>query len=152
MQAGLAETAMQARSAYVETHDELTGLPNRRCVDELARALALDARSALVVMLIELPKIDAQLRKFIAERLRACARGDDVVACVDDDRFAVLLSPHIGPDAEGKLLARLRAATASDRLDVPAMIGVARCPEDGTSLDQLLAHASSRMRAQDASH
>ncbi|HXD52547.1 MAG TPA: diguanylate cyclase [Burkholderiales bacterium] len=143
---------MQARSAYVETHDELTGLPNRRCVDELARALALDAKSALVVMLIELPKIDAQMRKIIAERLRACARGDDVIACVGDGRFAVLLTPHIGPDAEGKLLARLRIAIGSNLLDVPATIGVARCPEDGTSIDQLLAQASSRMRVQDASH
>ena len=143
---------MQARSAYVETHDELTGLPNRRCVDELARALALDAKSALVVMLIELPKIDAPTRKVVAERLRACARRDDVVACVDDERFAVLLTPHIGPDAEGKLLARLRSAIDANMPDIPAMIGVARCPEDGTSIDQLLAHASARMRTQGTAH
>jgi diguanylate cyclase (GGDEF)-like protein len=137
---------MPSRSTYVETHDELTGLPNRRCVDELAHALALDAKSALVIVLIELPQVDDALRKIIAQRLRTCARGDDVVACLDDNSFAVLLTPHIGPDGEDKLLGRLRIAVGTDMLGLTATIGIARCPEDGTRLEQLLAKADQRMR------
>ena len=147
---------MQSRSAYVDTHDELTGLPNRRCVDELARALALDQKSDLVIVLVQFGAVDADSLKTIAQRLRECARGDDVVARLDDGRFVILLTPRVGRNDEAKLLTRLRCAiaapTAADSIGAAATVGVAYCPEDGTSLDQLLAQASLRLRAQDATH
>lgn len=138
------------RSAYLETHDELTGLPNRRCVDELACALCLDQKSDLVVVLVDFGTTHAGALKAIAQRLRDCARGDDVVAHLDDGRFALILTPRISHDDEAKLLLRLRAAiaepVATSAGSVSATLGVAYCPEDGTSLERLLAQASLRMR------
>lgn len=136
----------------LETHDELTGLPNRRCVDELGRALALDAKADLVVVLMDLPPLSDGMRKTIAQRLRACARGDDVIARIGDDRFAVLLTPRIGPDDEDKLLARLRIASGAEVLGINAEFGVARCPEDGTDVETLLACAAVRLRNAAVAH
>ena len=133
---------MRTRS---ETRDELTGLPNRRSVDGLARALALDAKSDLVIVLIALPGVGDDVRKCVAERLRACARGDDVVARISDDRFAMLLTPRIAPAEEDKLLARLRSTIGAGLPGIAATLGVARCPEDGTNLDALLSRASQRL-------
>src|SRR4051812_20956770 len=93
--------------SYLETHDELTGLPDRGCVDRFARALALDAKSDLVVVLVELPPLNDGMRKTIVQRLRACARGDDVLARIDADRFALLLTPRLGANDEDRLLMRL---------------------------------------------
>jgi GGDEF domain-containing protein len=138
--------------SYVETHDELTGLPNRRCVDDLARAMHLDDHADLVVVLIELPSLSDALRKAIATRLRACARGDDMIARVGDDRYLMLLTPRIGADEESKLLARLRTALGTHVLGITAQFGIARCPEDGTDIEQLLAHAGARLREQTVAH
>jgi GGDEF domain-containing protein len=130
----------------LETHDNLTGLPNRNSIDELGRALALDVKSDLVVVVIELPPLGDDMRRTVAQRLRTCARGDDVIARIGDDCFAVLLTPRIGPEDEGKLLARLRIATGAHVLGINVAFGVARCPEDGTEVETLLAHARTRLR------
>lgn len=143
---------MQSRSANVETHDELTGLPNRHCVDELARALALDHKSDLVVVLVECNAPDADALKTIAQRLRDCARSDDLVARLDEGHFILMLTPRIGRDDEARLLARLRSAIEGHVAGGADGVAVARCPEDGTSLDQLLARASLRMRNESVAH
>jgi len=138
--------------SYPETHDELTGLPNRCGVDELARALVLDAKSDLVLVLIELPPLTDDMRRTIGQRLRVCARGDDVIARISEDRFAMLLTPRIGPDGEDKLLARLRIAVGAQLLGIIAAFGVARCPEDGTGFENLLTCAAARLRDAAVAH
>ena len=150
----------QQSHAYVATHDELTGLPNRRCIDELARALGLDEKSDLVVVLIALNGIETvdedtgsikrdDVLKTLAHGVRSCARSDDVVARLSPSQLVLLLTPRIGGDEEARLLGRLRAAIAeplSHLQGVSACVGVARCPEDGTALEALLAAAERRMR------
>jgi len=37
-------------------------------------------------------------------------------------------------------------------LGITAAFGIARCPEDGTSIEQLLAQASARIREQTVAH
>jgi len=135
-----------------ETHDALTGLPNRRCVDDLVRALDLGARSDLVLVLIDLPCLADGMRKTIAQRLRACARSDDMLARLGDDRFALLLTPRLAQGEEEKLLGRLRTAIGAHVFGIAAEFGIARCPEDGTSLEQLLAEASQRLRSGTTAH
>ena len=141
---------MPSPFAPAPTHDELTGLPNRGCIDELAHALALDAKSDLTIVLIGLADLSNDMRKMIAQRLRACARGDDVIARIGEDRFAMLLTPRLGPDQEDKLLGRLRTAIGVHVLGIAATFGIAHCPEDGTNLDELLAHAGHRLRSETA--
>ena len=138
--------------AHELTHDELTGLPNRRSMDALASALALDAKSDLVLVLIELPPLTDDTRRTIGQRLRVCARGDDVIARISENRFAMLLTPRIGRDDEDKLLARLRIAVGAQLLGIVAAFGVARCPEDGTGFETLLACADARLRDAAVAH
>jgi len=135
-----------------ETHDALTGLPNRRCVDDLVRALDLSARSDLVIVLIDLPRLTDGMRKTIAQRLRACARGDDMLARLGDDRFALLLTPRLAQGEEEKLIGRLRTAIGAHVFGIAAAFGIARCPEDGTSIEQLLAQANLRVRDAAVTH
>jgi len=148
--------------AYVETHDELTGLPNRKCIDELARALGLDEKSDLVVVLIALngevsddgdaPVKRDDILKTLAHSVRLCARGDDVVARLSESQLVLMLTPRIGSEEEARLLARLRGAIAESISHVAGMsvsVGVAYCPEDGITLDQLLAEAGRRIHAGD---
>jgi diguanylate cyclase (GGDEF)-like protein len=150
-------------SAYADTHDLLTGLPNRRCVEELTKALALDRNSDLVAVLIDfgLPgDIPSALRdetlRAMAQRLRTCARGDDVVALLNDNCFLILLTPRIGRDEEMRFLERLRTALAEPLTTTSALlvanVGLARCPEDGVTLDELLARATSRLPGQSLAH
>jgi diguanylate cyclase (GGDEF)-like protein len=156
---------MQSRSALVETYDELTGLPNRWCVEQLAVALSLDDKSDLVVVLMDIdfhaecsPARRDHALKTIAQRLRTCARGDDLVARMSDERFVMLLTPRIAADEETRLLSRLRAAIAEpiaediDMAGVSAQLGVAHCPEDGVTLDQLLLRASASMQRETVAH
>ena len=137
---------MPPGSVHAHRYDELTGLPNRSCIEDLARAVIVDAKSDLVVVLIDLPDVSDEMRKSTAQRLRAGARGDDVVARISADRFAMLLTPRLGPGEEERLLTRLRTALGADPPGIAATFGIARSPEDGTSLDDLLACASQRLR------
>src|SRR5690242_210751 len=78
------------------SYDAITGLPDRRCIEELARALTLDQKSDLVVVLIGLDGFDAAserdaLLKTLAQRVRLSARSDDVVARIGDKQFLILL-------------------------------------------------------------
>jgi len=138
--------------SHAEMHDELTGLPNRRGVDDLMRSLHLDQKSDVVLVLIELPSLSDATRRALAYRLRGCARGDDVIARVGDDRYAMLLTPRISADGEDKLLARLHVATGAQVLGISVAFGIARCPEDGTSFEELLACAGARLREPAVAH
>jgi diguanylate cyclase (GGDEF)-like protein len=155
-------------SRFLATHDERTGLPNRAFIEELTRALGLDAGTDLVVIAINLREsngaaddragvVEDHVLNTIAQRLRLCARGDDVVARVGADKFVLLLTPRIAPEEEARLLERLRRAiaepilTGADWLGLSAKVGVAYCPEDGVTLDQLLAQADRRVLAGSAS-
>ena len=107
--------------------DPLTGVGNRRALDDAMRAVQADAFSAsrdvpvslLVIDLNEFKKINDtyghvvgdEVLRAVATAIRAVARADDVVARLGGDEFVVLAR---GADAEnGRLLAeRVTAAVA----------------------------------------
>jgi len=139
------EAAMAART------DALTGLPNRRAIDEvLARGAAHAARHGdpLSVLMIDLDHFksindrhghvvgDAVLRE-AADVLRGVGRDEDVAGRWGGEEFLVVLQ---GIGIEGAITAaeRLRAAIAAIAVDdgrapvrVTASIGVAQLAEGG---------------------
>ncbi|MFI7542009.1 GGDEF domain-containing protein [Actinoplanes sp. NPDC049599] len=110
--------------AYHATHDELTGLYNRRHIAaEIDRALAEVQRGTLdevTILLCDLdgfkpvndryghPAGDAVL-KAVAERLTATVRRDDLVGRLGGDEFLIVCRGTLGPDA-GDLPARITEA------------------------------------------
>ena len=102
--------AFQEQLAHEAAHDALTGLPNRRRMqDALGASLRDDAVAVLFVDLDGFkPVNDAhgheagdELLRQVAERLSACVRENDVLARVGGDEFVVLMpGVHDSSDTE----------------------------------------------------
>jgi len=148
---------------YLATHDELTGLANRRFLEDPANiqhAKGLDTAHALIV--IDLDRFKAvnddkghaagdEVLKAVAQRLQLCTRDGDVAVRLGGDEFVLILAAQLDARAEAELVLRLRNAIAepidlgTHCLNVSASIGIARSPSDGTTLNQLLLLADRRM-------
>jgi diguanylate cyclase len=146
------------RTRQFAYHDELTGLPNRRLLqDRYNQAVALAARQGRRVALLFLDLNgfkqindahghaagDSVLRQ-VAERLRACIRKSDTACRYGGDEFVILL-----PELEGRESAAVAAREIRARLAVPcvvdgrqitvtASIGVAIYPLDGREYGDLM--------------
>lgn len=105
----------RARLAYLALHDEATGLPNRRSIEEsVAAALRRDHRgvAVLLVRLTGLPEpgeggpaLEPVLLE-AADRLRRLTGPESTIARIGSRRFVVLIE---GPEAE-------QATVLADRL------------------------------------
>lgn len=152
--------------------DPLTGLANRALfMRELTRALARNGRDGQHVdlLLIDIDRFkiinearglaagDAVLRS-IAECLSGLVHRDDLVARLDSDEFAVLLSRHAG---EREAAARTSLAVSErirdtlragveldgDRVHLEVSIGIALFPEAGReTASEMLRQADLAMR------
>lgn len=157
--------AVQARSAYAT--DLATGLPHRQqLLEHMNHLLALREREpapmALLVLNVEgvataLERLGDEaagvLRRKLAVRLRSGLRASDVVAALDGDDFAVLLSwvdeaAHV-EGVVAKLLASMRRPfmIGGQPITLAVCIGAARYPEDGSDADSLLDFAALQARA-----
>ena len=114
--------AFQERLHHEATHDALTGLPNRRRMqDALDTSLRDDAVAVLFLDLDGFkPVNDAhgheagdELLRQIAERLSACVRDGDVLARVGGDEFVVLM-PGVTAQADAEAMSH-RVRTAVER-------------------------------------
>ncbi|MCY1140109.1 sensor domain-containing diguanylate cyclase [Actinoplanes sp. Pm04-4] len=113
--------AFQERLAHEAQHDALTGLPNRRRMQD---ALGSSLREQPVaVLFVDLdgfkPVNDAygheagdELLRQVAARLSACVREWDVLARVGGDEFVILMPGVLGPADSDAMTARIRDAIA----------------------------------------
>mgnify|MGYP001203946786 CR=1 FL=1 len=152
-------------SAYLATHDVLTGLPNRYLLaDRFSHAVHSWQRNGnrFAVILIDLDHFKAindqhgheagdQVLRAAAERMSEQLRSCDTVARYGGDEFIVLLTNVL--DAEDarqvgeKLLGAVSrpVATLAGELPLSCSVGVALCPDHGTDLDTLRRRADLAM-------
>ncbi len=155
---------VEQAAARAYATDPLTGLVNRQqLVEHLSHLLAVRAREpapiGVVVLQVGRPQpVDAALahdaaqlvRRKIGVRLRAGVRASDVVAALDGETFAVMLSSIDSPaDAQAvasKLALALRHpfTVTGQSITVPVEVGYAVSPEDGTEPDPLIRRAAVR--------
>jgi len=109
----------QERLAHEAQHDALTGLPNRRRMqDALGAALGTDSVAVLFVDLDGFkPVNDAhgheagdELLRQVADRLSGCVREGDVLSRVGGDEFVVLMPGVTEPAAAEAMSNRVRVA------------------------------------------
>ena len=160
-----ARKAREEAVRFLAYHDALTGLPNRRLLDDrLAQAIHLAQRRdrKLAVMLIDLDDFkqvndslghragDAVLRE-AAQRLALCVRKADTLARHGGDEFVVVIS-DVQAEADCKLVAEkvLRSLASAFHLEgralaLGASIGISLFPTDAGDGDGLLRNADAAM-------
>jgi len=153
-------------SDFFVYHDELTGVPNRRLLeDRLEQSLAIARRAGSKVAVLQLdldrfkevndtyghPVGDRVLREVVA-RLSSCIHLGDTLARSGGDEFTIV------SDVEDKKAADEIAASLAVALSVPILIdgndiqtglsiGIALYPDDGADADQLHSAADRAMYA-----
>ncbi len=164
----ISRRASDARQlAELAYHDALTGLPNRRKLDELmTEAIATASRkgTGLCVMYLDLDQFKPvndelghaagdQVLIEVAARLRTSVRQSDTVARVGGDEFVILLQGPVTDEgaysvASNVLIALKDPITAGQRsVRIGVSIGCARYPLDGDDAATLLQNADSAMYA-----
>ncbi|MBN1900251.1 diguanylate cyclase [Candidatus Sumerlaeota bacterium] len=155
----------QRKLAFMATHDELTGLPNRNLfMDHLKSALARSQRTRrkLAVLFLDLDKfkdvndtlghsIGDELIKMVGEQLCHCLRKSDIIARMGGDEFMLLL-PEINQDQDMENVARkiidmiqIPFSIGRHLLRVTASIGIAVYPDDGDDAETLIKNADIAM-------
>lgn len=157
--------AGERHALHLAQHDSLTALPNRSFFGErLEHALALAAprRRALAVMYLDLdgfkPINDThghaagdELLRVVAARLARTVRAEDMVSRLGGDEFGCLIAGAPSREQLGQLACKLMDAVAAHckigplRLRIRPSIGIAICPEDGTTAEALLKNADAAM-------
>lgn len=150
---------------YQANYDFLTDLPNRSLfTDRINQALKNARREGtnVVIMFSDLdgfklvndslghPAGD-QLLKQVGQRLKSCVRDPDTVARLGGDEFAVLIdTPSSVTDAEVVAQRVIDAVNqpfdlGNAEASVSTSIGITVFPDDGETVDQLLANADVAM-------
>lgn len=153
------------RLQHMAQNDELTGLPNRACLnDRLNVALAKVKRSSsrLCVIFLDLNKfkqvndnhghaVGDLLLQEVANRLKRSVRDGDTVARIGGDEFVLLLENINQPETALLVAEKIRAALSQpmdidgSHLHILPSIGIAHYPEHGDGVAQLLKHADEAM-------
>jgi diguanylate cyclase (GGDEF)-like protein/PAS domain S-box-containing protein len=155
----------EERIEHQAYHDALTGLPNRRLVQdrlEMALAFARRHQQTVAVLFLDLDDfkfvndsfghgVGDELLQAVAERLKACVREGDTIGRLGGDEFVLLLPDIVhGEDAARvaekvlAVVARSFALTATE-LDVTTSIGISLYPDDGDGVESLLKSADAAM-------
>jgi diguanylate cyclase (GGDEF)-like protein len=155
----------EKRARYLAFHDDLTSLPNRRFFRErLDFALRSDGVGipSLAVLYLDLDGFKAlndlyghdtgdALLSAVARRLSHALRAEDLVSRLAGDEYACLISGVSNRERLQQLAATLFHAVSAPfkigtlELTVRPSIGIAVCPGDGSTTDELMRAADSAM-------
>ncbi|MBV8032702.1 MAG: PAS domain S-box protein [Betaproteobacteria bacterium] len=155
----------EQRAKHLADHDALTGLPNRRLLeDRLTQALALSYRNRrqTAVMFVDLDRfktindslghsVGDELLKEVASRLVKQLRVVDTICRTGGDEFVVVL-PEIKRSADAANVAQKIIENLSQpiqveerELTVTPSIGISVFPEDGRDAETLIRNADAAM-------
>jgi len=155
----------KARAQHLADHDALTGLPNRRLLeDRLTQALALSQRNRqqTAVMFVDLDRfknvndslghaVGDALLKEVSQRLVNQLRTGDTICRIGGDEFVVVLpevkrSSDVAQVAQKVIEQLSQPVTIEEReLIVTPSIGIAVFPEDGRDAETLIRNADAAM-------
>jgi diguanylate cyclase (GGDEF)-like protein len=150
---------------HLATHDALTGLPNRVLLDDRLEQAVVHAErddQRFAVMVLDLDRFKFindslghragdELLNQVARRLQSVVSKFDTVARVGGDEFVLVLGSAADRAAAEVIGQRVFDALKSPvrisgvDLHVATSIGIAFFPADGTSSDNLIAHADAAM-------
>ena len=162
---GLEAANQQLR--HLATHDALTGLPNRVLLDDrLQQAVAHADRDTrpFALLICDLDRFKLindslghragdELLQEVARRLATVVRTADTVARFGGDEFVLIGTSITDAEAAAALAVRvmdvLQAPVRIAAIDIhiSPSIGIAMYPDDGASMQALLAHADAAMYA-----
>jgi diguanylate cyclase (GGDEF)-like protein len=150
----------EAKIAHMAHHDALTGLPNRRLLDErLEHAVAHAKRGEIVAThLLDLDyfknvndtlghPVGDKLLRMVADRLRRLVREGETVARMGGDEFAIVQVQVAQPSDATALAQRVIEAVSEPyeidghQVVVGASVGISVSVTDGPSSDLLLRNA-----------
>jgi diguanylate cyclase (GGDEF)-like protein/PAS domain S-box-containing protein len=156
---------------YMAHHDALTGLPNRRLMqDRLNQAIMAARRKQrhVAVLFLDLDRFKIVndtlghdtgdfILKDVARRLSTCVREGDTVSREGGDEFVIILPDLERPEharvVGDKILSELTRPVeiGGHEIHVTPSIGISHYPNDATDVHQLLKHADNAMyQAKDA--
>ncbi|HST02047.1 MAG TPA: diguanylate cyclase, partial [Usitatibacter sp.] len=156
---------------YMAHHDALTGLPNRRLMqDRLNQAIMAARRKQrhVAVLFLDLDRFKVVndtlghdtgdfILKDVARRLVSCVREGDTVSREGGDEFVMILPDLERPEharvVGDKILKELARPVeiGGHEIHITPSIGISHYPNDATDVHQLLKHADNAMyQAKDA--
>jgi len=150
---------------YMAHHDALTGLPNRRLMQDRLNQAIMSARRNhryVAVLFIDVDRFKVlndtlghdtgdTILKDIAKRLAGAVREVDTVSREGGDEFVVILPdldrPESARTVADKIAREISAPVeiAGQELHVTTSIGISHFPNDATDVNQLLKHADNAM-------
>lgn len=156
--------AALTRLRTLASHDTLTGLPNRQAFYDTFQETIANAkrdRTSFAVIFVDLDDfkpindtlghaVGDEMLKMVAKRLRDHIRHTDHVARIGGDEF-VLLMPQIVKSAIPAIADQVIRAVAQPyyidgkSVTLTTSLGIATYPEDGDSVDALVASADTAM-------
>jgi diguanylate cyclase (GGDEF)-like protein len=154
-----------AKAQRFAFHDELTGLPNRRLLQDhfdLAMAQGSRQHTQATLLFLDLDGFKGindvhghstadRLLQQVASRLRACIRSSDTACRYGGDEFVVLLPDVRGPDAAVAAIGKIRAqlmlpySIEGTVIRLAISIGMATYPIDGEDFRGLVQAADMDM-------
>jgi diguanylate cyclase (GGDEF)-like protein len=154
-------SAENAAIRHLALHDELTGLPNRKQFEEFMgetlAAVGQDAhKAALFVLDLDAFKavndtlghpVGDGLLKACARRLKASLRGDDLLARLSGDEFAIVVPRVTDPAMLAPLAERVLNLLSTPfrveghEVQIGCSIGLAVAPDNGTEIGTLMRNA-----------
>jgi diguanylate cyclase (GGDEF)-like protein/PAS domain S-box-containing protein len=155
----------EERIRHLADHDALTGLPNRRLLeDRLEQAMGMAKRngSQVAIQFIDLDlfksvndrfghRVGDLLLQAVARRLRGLLREVDTVSRVGGDEFVVVLPDMASATAAGETAHRILEALARPygiegrELAITPSIGISVYPRQGDDVETLISRADAAM-------